>query len=462
MYAVVEGDVVMYLVIFTLLISFYIFNQLFNVPILSYFIGLLAVASLIISLKRANGLYLKTGVVFLSIGLVLFFLSDQPLHTFFLHFHSMLGLISLFFMLPFIHSLIHVGHFDTQLNKLLTLHTTSTKQLYQKSSFVTHILGMFLNIATIPLLYTSLKPSLVSLKEDVRQNIYTRNLLRSYALCLSWSPVEVLVSVTIDATKLKYYQIAPVTFCLMLIVLMTDWILFSRKSKQLPSIVQLKDARTTPKRIKRKTLQFALMLMSFITLVSLIDTWIGKGYLFTVVLTIVPFSLLFSYVIKKRKQYIAVSVPHWKERTVHLSNYMCLFLSAGFFVDMLIVTNSMKPVQALMMSISSHAIWVYCVIGLYFLITALCGFHPLVSLALLISMMAPVLHELPALPIAIMLITAGTSTVMFSPFNVSVSLLADLMKVNPYRITRWNIWFAVFYISMGFMCATVITVIFYS
>ncbi|WP_224740911.1 hypothetical protein [Bacillus sp. 28A-2] len=452
----------MYVMIYTLLISFYIVNQLFPAPILSYFVGLLAIASLTISLKKAAGLYLKTGAVFLSVGLILFFLSGQPLHTFFLHFHSMLGLLSLFFMLPFIHSLIHVGHFDTQLNKLLTLHTTSTKQLYRKSSFVTHILGMFLNIATIPLLYTSLKPSLASLKEHVRQQLYTRNLLRSYALCLSWSPVEVLVSVTIDATKLKYYQIAPVSFCLMLIVLMTDWILFSRQSKRLPGIIELENTHTNPKRIRRKTLQLAFMLLSFISVVSLVDVWVGKGYLFAVVLAIIPFSLLFSSIIKKRKQYVAVSVPHWKERTSQLSNYMCLFLSAGFFVDMLLVTDSLKPVQAFIVSISSHAILVYCVIGLYFLITALCGFHPLVSLALLVSMLVPVIQELPALPLAIMLITAGTSTVMFSPFNVSVSLLADLMKVNPYRITRWNIWFASFYISIGIISATVITVIFYS
>ncbi|MBV5112884.1 hypothetical protein KN772_11740 [Bacillus altitudinis] len=451
-----------YLLIFTLLISLYIVHQLFPAPILSYLVGLLAAASLTISFKKASGLYLKTGAMFLLIGLVLFFWSEQPLHTLFLHFHSMLGLLSLFFMLPFIHSLIHVGHFDTQLNKLLTLHTTSTNQLYRKSSFVTHVLGMFLNIATIPLLYTSLKPSLNALQEQVKQHLYTRNLLRSYALCLSWSPVEVLVSVTIDATKLKYYQIAPVTFCLMVLVLLTDWLLFSRQSKRLPHIIQTAEAHSNPHRIKRKTLQLAFMLLSFMTVVSLVDAWVGKGYLFAVVLTIIPFALLFSSIIKKRKQYVAVSIPHWKERTRQLSNYMCLFLSAGFFVDMLLVTNSLQPIQAFIVSISDHTIWVYGVIGLYFLITALCGFHPLVSLALLVSLMAPVIHELPALPIAIMLIIAGTSTVMFSPYNVSVSLLADLMKVNPYRITRWNIWFAGFYISMGIACATIITVIFYS
>lgn len=85
-----------YLLIFTLLISLYIVHQLFPAPILSYLVGLLAAASLTISFKKASGLYLKTGAMFLLIGLVLFFWSEQPLHTLFLHFHSMLGLLSLF------------------------------------------------------------------------------------------------------------------------------------------------------------------------------------------------------------------------------------------------------------------------------------------------------------------------------------------------------------------------------
>lgn len=76
----------MYLLVFTLLISLYIVHQLFPAPILSYFVGLLAAASLIISFKKASGLYLKTGAMFLMIGLFLFFLSDEPLHTFFFTF----------------------------------------------------------------------------------------------------------------------------------------------------------------------------------------------------------------------------------------------------------------------------------------------------------------------------------------------------------------------------------------
>lgn len=76
----------MYLLVFTLLISLSIVHQLFPAAILSYFVGLLAAASLTISFKKASGLYLKTGGMFLMIGLFLFFLSDQPLHTFFFTF----------------------------------------------------------------------------------------------------------------------------------------------------------------------------------------------------------------------------------------------------------------------------------------------------------------------------------------------------------------------------------------
>ncbi|MBJ8056626.1 hypothetical protein JDS87_33630, partial [Bacillus cereus] len=82
------------------------------------------------------------------------------------------------------------------------------------------------------------------------------------------------------------------TFCLMVLVLLTDWLLFSRQSKRLPHIIQPAEAHSNPHRIKRKTIQLAFMLLSFMTVVSLVDAWIGKGYLFAVVLTIIPFALL--------------------------------------------------------------------------------------------------------------------------------------------------------------------------
>jgi hypothetical protein len=445
--------------VYSALIITYIASQLVPNIYLSYLTGALAVISILIAVKKAAGLYLITGLIFISLGGIFFIASDSPLHTFFLHFDAMLGLLSLFFMLPFLNSLIHVGHFDTQLNRLLSLKTENMKQLYKKSSFVTHILGMFLNVAMIPLLVRSLHKSLASFPDPIRNEIYSANLLRSYALALSWSPFEVLVSVIIDSTGLAYYQLAPITFLIMIFLILFDWKLFSSKSYSRSTFVIDKE-EANKSRIKKKILQLAILLVSFIAVVTLVDEVIDHGYLFSVVLTIIPFSLLFCVMLRKTRRYLQITLPHWKERTSNLSNYMFLFLSAGFFVDMAIQTKEFGYIQTFIISNAGQPFLLYCIIGGYFLLTAMAGFHPLISLTLLVSILAPVIDQMASLPLSIVLIAASTATVMYSPFNVSVSLLSTELKINPYKITRWNIGYSLIYIAVGILSAYLITALF--
>ncbi|ABO67309.1 hypothetical protein [Geobacillus thermodenitrificans] len=70
------------------------------------------------------------------------------------------------------------------------------------------MLGLFLNIATIPLLVRSLRAMLQNLDRRKVETFDARNLLRAYALCLTWSPMEVMISTTIDFTGVRYYEVA--------------------------------------------------------------------------------------------------------------------------------------------------------------------------------------------------------------------------------------------------------------
>lgn len=450
----------MYPLVYSALIISYIANQLVPNVYLSYIVGAFSAISILIAAKKAVGLYLVTGLIFLIAGGILFILSGLPLYTFFLHFDAMLGLLSLFFMLPFLNSLIHVGHYDTQLNRLLSLKTENMNQLYKKSSFVTHILGIFLNVAMIPLLVKSLQKSLARFPDSIRNHVYSANILRSYALALSWSPFEVLVSVVIDSTGLKYYQIAPIMFLIMILLILSDWKLFSFKDYSKSSFHIEENGSSYIRRIKKKILQLAFMLLAFITVVTLVDEVTGHGYLFSVVLTIIPFTLLFSFSLKKVRQYLQITIPHWKERTANLSNYMFMFLSAGFFVEMAIQTKEIEYIRSMIISKVDQPFLFYCIIGGYFLLTAMAGFHPLISLTLLVSIISPVIDAIAPLPLSIVLIAVSTATVMYSPFSVSVSLLADELKINPYKITRWNIGYSLFSIATGILTAYLITVLF--
>lgn len=443
----------MYVWIYSVLVGLYIINQIFPSLVLSYIVGILAVIAIGFSVRRASGLYLITGTSFLLIGSIFFFYLDLPWHTFFLYFESMMGLLAFFFMLPFISTLIHIGHFDTQLNHMLNLKTTQLSQLYRRSSLVSHILGIFLNVATAPLLFKSLSPSLASVHDTSRNQFYTRSILRGYALCLTWSPLEVLLGMSIDATGVKYYHIFPIMFTLAILFILFDWYLFSKDKNSDWPIPSSDFEPHQMQRIKRKLIQLMSVLLLLALAVSLVDHWLGFGFLFSLVLVIVPFTLTAAFLMKKSKQYMTISVPYWRQRAENLSNFFFMFLSAGLFVEMVTQTQGVIRLQSFLAEQTETVLIFYVIIGIYFVLCSLGGFHPLISLALMIQMLTPIFDQLPALPTALVLISCSLASGMYSPFNISVSVLSSEMRVNPFRITQWNIGFALCYMIVSISVA---------
>ncbi len=443
----------MYVIVYSSLILLYMINVLAPFINLSYIVGVLATVALLIAMRKATGLYLVTGAVFLVLGIILFIINDLPYYTFFMYFESMLGLLSLFLVLPFINCLIHVGHFDRQLNYLLNLKTKKLSQLYTRGSFVSHVLGVFINIATIPLITRTLRVTLKDFSTSVSNRFYSKSILRGYALCLTWSPFEILLSTVIDATNTKYYQLFPIMLIIAFLFLALNWKLFNL-TKDSKYDVDLSDLSVVQiGRLKRKLFCLAIILLLFIFTVSIVELTLQKGYLLAVVLVIIPFSLLAAFVLKKLKQYLTVTIPHWKERTLGLSNYFFMFLSAGLFVGMLTETPLIGYVQGYLVQYAQQTLFFYLLIACFFLITALIGFHPLVSLVLFISILEPIMYQLNALPLSIVLVACTVATVMYSPFNLSVSIMSNELKVNPYKIMSWNIGFAISYVLFSIAVA---------
>lgn len=445
--------------VYTVLIAIYILSRFFHAPVISYSTGAVALVALAISAVYARGLYLISGAIFLLIGFVLFIQSKQPWHTFILHFEQVLGLLSLFFVLPFMNSIIRVGRYDKHLSLLLQDQAADLNHLYRRSSGVCHILGLFLNIATAPLLIKSLNVILHDLPKKVLTKFYSQNLLRAYALCLTWSPMEVMVSSTIDITKVQYFIIFPILLSMAIIMLGFDWLMSSYKYKGIQIAFHTPHFFNKKKGYK-KAFELIGMLLLFIFMVSTVQHFLQKGFLFSVVLLIIPFSAIWSLFIKKGKRYFTVAIQHWKERTRGLANYFFMFLGAGLFVEMLAdsqLLSFLKPVFELG---TEKTLILYSTIGLYFFITSLIGFHPLVGFALLAELLQPFLVDIPSIPLSIVLICSSLSTVMFSPFNISVSILSDELNAQSYRIGSWNMIFALGYIGFGIVVACFVEMFF--
>ncbi|RBW70693.1 hypothetical protein [Bacillus taeanensis] len=448
----------MIIYIYTILIVLYIISQFISTPILTFSMGITALSTLILSAFRANGLYLISGIGFLIIGTFLFIFNDLPWYTFLLQFESMLGVLSLFLFLPFINSIIRIGRYDTNLSLLLQQGVTRLSKLYRRSFLVCHLLALFLNIATIPILTSSLNKTLRQLPKATADKYYTQNLLRAYTLCLTWSPMEVMVSISMDITKSHYYQIFPIMISIAFIIILSDWMLSYFKHTDIPLVVERKE-EISLKNVYKKIREMLIMLLIFIILVSFIQHTLNKGFLFSVVLLLLPISIAWALFIGKLRRYFSFTIPHWKERTKGLSNYFFMFLSAGLFVEMLSFSGHLSFLQNTFSLASEKTLLLYGMIGGYFLFTSLVGFHPLVSITLLIELLHPILPEISSLSLTIVLISCSLSTVMYSPYNLSVSILADQLKINPYKMVKWNIGFAIFYILVSIFTAYFLTFI---
>ncbi|OIJ14040.1 hypothetical protein BKP35_07505 [Anaerobacillus arseniciselenatis] len=444
---------------FSALIFLYIISNFTTSVYLYYSIGTFALLALVISFKHTRGLYRISGITFLFVATLLFIYNGLPWYTFLLYFDTMLGVLSLFLVLPFINSIIRVGLYDKNLSLLLQQGISDLSKLYRRSFLVCHFLGLFLNIATIPLLTNSLKTTLSQIPKNVAEKFYTQNLLRAYALCLVWSPLEIMVITSLDITNNEYYKLFPIIISIVLIIILSDWILSSFKHKSLQIEVDFK-TEILYKSVYKKILQMVSMLVILVLIVTIFQHLANQGFLLSVVIMLIPVSLLWAFLIKKIKRYFLYTIPHWKERTKGLPNYFFMFLSAGLFVEMLSLSELLSFLQDTFSVLSEKTLLFYLTIGAFFLFTSFIGFHPLVSLTLITELLNPVLAEVSSISLTIVLITCSLSTVLYSPYNLSVSILAEQLKLNPYKLGMWNLLFAIYFMLVSIFIAYFITLIF--
>src|SRR5690625_884297 len=218
--------------VYTSLIICYFLSTFIQNDLLPYIVGGLANITILVSLFHARGLYLYSGLIFYMIGIILYFTTDHV--HFLLQFNSMIGILALFIVLPFLNSLIIVGRYDKHLSSLLRYKVDDVGDLYKRSSIVSHILGLFLNIATVPILIQSLRSSLSDFPKKLTDPFYAKSILRACSFCLMWSPMEVMIIQTLQITGKSYIVIFPFLLTLVGLFLFIDTSLGKKHFQDLP------------------------------------------------------------------------------------------------------------------------------------------------------------------------------------------------------------------------------------
>ncbi len=438
-------------VFYSLTLALYIVNTFLNIPLLTYAVGMLAIPMLFFSFFGAGKLFRILGIIFLGFGSGFFIYSGLPLSQLPLHMTSTMMLLAFLSVLPWMNSVVRAGRFDRRINDLMKANVSDLGKLYVRSSFTTYILCMFINLTSLLVSQEVLLENLAKLKKKMRDTFINQTTLRGFALALVWSPMEVIVAMTVDGTGVSYLSYLPWLILISVFVLCVDIWRGKMRFRTIPyTPVSKKRVRNlNQKQITIQIFKLLLALTIFLVLVIVIGNYFNLNFMLSVTLVIIPYAFIWSLIMKRTRSFMAIGWKTWKVRTNNMQNFVVLFISLAFFSTSLNETPFLAVIQQPFFASAQSPLLILFLIQITFLVLGVFGVHPLATIGVLTEALQPLFTVINPLSIGIVLITGGLATAMAGAYNVTVMLTSINTEQNPYRIMLQNLPYALFFGCVG-------------
>lgn len=440
---------ILYLFVFLL----HILNVFIGSERLNYILGIFAILLLLISFLRASNLFKILGGAFLMIGSCLYFTTEQPVTNIPNLLTSNLSLLTLLMMLPWMNSVVRSGRFDRSLNELMKVNVPDLGKLYPRSSGTTLILTSFLNLSAASISQDVLKDNLSTYHKNLRNSFISTSTLRGFSMALLWSPLEILVAVTIFTTGVGYVSLLPWLLLIAIITFSLDAIWGRYHYKKYPYDFGHQERQLNVKVLIKKIVHLALALIIFLSLVIGLGNLFALDFILTVTILILPFTLIWAFLMKRSYSFWVIGWRNWKEKTNTMQNFVVLFISLSLFSNSLAETNFLEIIEKPLVLILDYPLAILFMIQIVFVLFSMFGVHPIATIGILTGIIIPLLGVMNPLSIAIVLITGSVATITVGTYGLLVTLTSMTLTHSPYKITLRNMPFALTLITIGTIIA---------
>ncbi|WP_373895060.1 hypothetical protein ACUL41_15645 [Virgibacillus natechei] len=414
----------------------------------NYILGILALIMLAVSFAGASRLFKILGSAFILIGAIVFAASGQSIVTIPALLTSNMSLLTLLAMLPWMNSVVRSGRFDQSLNNLLKVNVSDLGKLYPRSSVTTLTLASFLNLSAATISQDVLKENLRPLDKKLRDSFIATATLRGYSLALLWSPLEILLAVSIFTTGVDYVSLLPWLLLIALITFLLDSIWGRFHYKKYPYENTYKQS-INMKELGKKIVHLLVALILFLTLVISLGNLFNLDFIFTVTILIFPFAFIWSIIMKRRRSFWAIGWNTWKAKTNSMQNFIVLFISLAFFANSIDGTPFLDFIQQPILAFSDYPIVIFVMIQLIFIFMSMFGIHPIATIGILSGVIATLLEFMNPVSLAIVLVTSSIATLTVGTYGLVVQLTAVNTGQNPYRITINNLLYSLAFGGIG-------------
>lgn len=408
----------------------------------------------LLSFPYAAFLFKLLSSIFVGTGLLL--LITYPIASWgtILFLNENLSLLSLLFMLPWMNSVVRAGRYDRRINQLLSANVRSMGQLYQRASVTSYILVAFINLSALSLSQAVLKQNLQAHEAELQQKFIVKTTLRAFAVALCWSPMEILVAISVDATGVSYFTMLPWLMLVSFLTLTLDGLLGRWRYKSI-SYNAPQEAVST-KGILKPISILASALSLFLLTIVLIGNIFDLNFILTVTIVIFPFAFAWAFAMGRIKSFLAIGIPVWRERNNNMQNFILLFVSLAFFSTALNQTPLLQTIQAPFLAMENAPWIVLFMIQFTYLLMSMIGIHPIATIAVLIEAVAPLFAVVNPLSFSIVLVSGALATATVGTYGITVNISAMNTGLNPYRITWMNMPYAIVYGTIGTITAVLL------
>ncbi|MFP7296690.1 hypothetical protein [Neobacillus niacini] len=441
--------------LFLFVISMYLLSTLLpqlDFSVLLSILCLIIVLSTFFLAKRSVQLL---GGAFLLLGITLLWKSGVQWHQYILSFGPMLDLITLFTLVPILGIPIKLGGYSGGIQTIIQKKVNNSGQLYIITSGISYFFSIFMNLATLPMTYYSIRPSLNMFSVENKERFMTRAITRGFAMPLLWAPVTPIVGIVISVTDVRWISILPYVIPLSILGLGMDWFIGARRAKKMLTSVQNVSAHETAASIEQgqlsspiRILQIFLAILIFVIAISIAESLFHSSFLILVSFLVIPFALVWSLFLKKGTEFGSQLLQHFKSFSISMKDQFFIFLSAGFFISTITISRTNEWLNDWILTfIEGAGVEIFIILlPLVPLALAFLGLHPAVSLALMTGGLDISALGLNPHILTVAMLAGAVSSFLVGPYNATLGLMSNLIKDTSYKVSNWNIAFTSCYI----------------
>lgn len=414
--------------------------------------SLLIILVIVTALPAMRGSTAIISILLISIGAFLMIMWRASWQDWLSGFRVNLTLVTLFIFVPLLGIPVRTGGYVQALQVLFVRKMSNPLFYFLGLKLLTHILGVILNIGSIPIVYHL---STASKLKSVR--LLADGINRGFSSTVFWSPYFAAMALVLSQLKINWNSIVFYALGLVAIsCLVSLWVDLPVLRKTSQECVEIDEAKIDEVKVdelkvslapnelavgaKQKVIQMFMLILSVMAIVLLIEMVTSYNMVLIICLVSIIFPLVWNLLFQQGSAYVEEVRQHVYATLPKMKKEIVLFLLAGFFSKAFVQAKlGHYLIEQLQGIFGSFSMGIAFCLSLLVVLSAVLGLHPIVVVTILVTSINPQLLGFSAQYFAVLLLASWGISNAVSPATAANNLLANLVKVDVLELSiKWN------------------------